>query len=290
MKIGAAKFFLKSNKFINQSFFRVIQKNKKDNHEEQLQKQDVKIIKLEKHSGVIEGENIEIKYLNCGKVTANIVKINKTNGGEVTSNQITVNELGSSTVLIATNLVEIFKITGKKNQIIINFDATSSLFKNILEISKRINMFKEEFCFLSPLIEAKKLKIEQDEIALENLHEEELLSNFNKTKYIQPVNYLVKKRELEILKKDQKKLEDAFLNIKLNIQNDTDDFYILKKKIIFPTILNHSSWGQNTKIKFNISELHEEIYCTINEKDTSKRIVLDFDISGKFKIDIGDNI
>jgi hypothetical protein len=72
------------------------------------------------HRGKLTAKEAHIINLEGGVVRAEVVKIDKSNGGEIEAQRIYVKELGSNTILKASELIEIELITGDANKCIID--------------------------------------------------------------------------------------------------------------------------------------------------------------------------
>ena len=108
--------------------------------------------KVHLHRGNLKAKTAEIEILENGTVEADDVHVKKMLGGEIIGHRVIVEEITSNTVVIASELIEIDKITGEQNKLIIDPNKIEAYHKQVEEIreelkDKKVNLrvFKEKY-------------------------------------------------------------------------------------------------------------------------------------------------
>lgn len=119
--------------------------------------------KIKLHRGKLKAKTAEIDILENGTVEADEIHVKKMLGGEVIGRHIVIEDLVSNTMVIASELIEVEKISGEHNQLIIN--------------PKKIEAYHDKIESLKTEYKEKKLSVEKslEGIAKEIAEHEEQL-------------------------------------------------------------------------------------------------------------------
>ncbi len=108
------------------------------------------------HRGKLKAKTAKIDILENGLVEADDVHVKKMLGGEIIGRRVIVEEITSNTVIIASESIEVHKISGEHNELIINPDKIQAYHENIQILKAEI---KEKKSALAEIKEKHEKKI-----------------------------------------------------------------------------------------------------------------------------------
>jgi len=114
--------------------------------------------KIHLHRGKLKAKTADINILENGTVEADDVYVKKMLGGEIIGHRVIVEEITSNTVIIASESIEIHKISGEHNKLIIDPNKIESHHDKIEEIKAEIKTKKSELAEIKKEYEKKILE------------------------------------------------------------------------------------------------------------------------------------
>ena len=98
--------------------------------------------KVHLHRGKLKAKTAEIEILENGTVEADEVYVKKMLGGEIIGHRVIVEELTSNTIVIASEYIEIHKISGDHNKLIINPNKIKAYHEKVQNIRENVKIKK----------------------------------------------------------------------------------------------------------------------------------------------------
>jgi hypothetical protein len=204
------------------------------------------------HKGYVEGKEIEINRLESGMVKGKKVKINQAIGGKVIAEEVEFGIMGSHVEVYALKKIDIKKIKGSENKLIISplkvlgLDADANkLEKQIEEVERNIEIKTKEYKKRKEILIKNKPTIEQYMKKYKENKQKGIKTSPSVLKKIKEYNEykdktLELKSEIMLLKKDLQELKETLQNFQNAIFN--------------AKIIAHSPWPAYNRIEFDMVE------------------------------------
>ncbi|MDR0579655.1 MAG: hypothetical protein LBG21_03530 [Campylobacteraceae bacterium] len=238
---------------------------------------------VNEHYGEIIGGDVEINYLKGGKVTANTAIIDTLQSGNVTANYVHINNLGSNNKIVSTNTIEINKIEGRKNTLVVKPSIDKNVLNKLSSLYDRVALFKRELSKISNQLDSKLKEIEGQKRDVQQ-HKVEI----EKTRQngdIPGIDLLMSVKGFNMNIKEYDTLIDAIKGLEKYIKEDEDEFSKLQDDIILNgKIIIHSSCKENNNILFVLPEY--DLQYNIIKNDNINEVYLKYNGSDKFHIEI----
>lgn len=212
------------------------------------------------HRGNLKANDAYIDILETGKIIAHhSIHIKKMLGGQAIAPKIYVEEMLSNSTVIASKYIEIDKINGKENKLIINANKIESYHKDIEDLKSNIK------------IEEKNLQIQKDNIEQKHLEHQ---SKIERIKVFQQRIAKAKAQHknpnkqdmirLKIFKKESEKLKDEEI-VSQTLEKKLDTLKIKLEKMYHiefeAKIIHHQAYNGQTKVIFINTQTNEEYLC-----------------------------
>ncbi|MDR3345593.1 MAG: hypothetical protein LBS73_00300 [Campylobacteraceae bacterium] len=221
-------------------------------------------VSVKQHAGFIEGGDVEIGHLKGGKIVADTLRIDFLESGEVEANHIYINRLGSKSVLVAYDTVEIGKVEGSKNKIIIKPLIDVDYFDKLSKLYDKIMLFKKEFKEINSTLGIKQVDIESQISRIQRSRAE--IAQVRKSGEMPNADTLVSIKEFDIFKREYTKLLDVLHHLEENIKNDECEFLELCNDFFFGgKVVSNSLWKENNDIIFYLPKYELEYTTSKNE-------------------------
>lgn len=239
-------------------------------------------IKISAHRGVAVGKDIEIDRLEGGTVSGDTIKINKVIGGEITGKDIYISELTSNTSIKASDLIDIKKIKGNNNKLLIDQTATKQYKEKLEKINNQIKKLSIEIKPIPKVLEAKKRVISNNKSTIEEIKKKILeLKNDNK---IPPTSLITKIKEFQKMVNDYNGVLANFKEKKQNIDELREELKSSQDQIFSAKIINRGVWKEYNEIKFKLISPPVEVTYNTKENEIIREMTLKRLEDEKFEI------
>ncbi|WP_297940313.1 flagellar assembly protein A, partial [uncultured Campylobacter sp.] len=158
---------------------------------------EAKDAKIAVHIGSFDGEYVEIDRLEGGKVKAKKAVIKSAIGGEIIAESVVIDTLVSNSNIIIADTLEIKKLKGVNNKILVDFSMIKNTGEQINERMAKIKTIREQIVKMPRTLESKRCVIEENKgpINVIKAKIEELKSTNNTP----PVTFMKKLKEYQQL-------------------------------------------------------------------------------------------
>jgi hypothetical protein len=235
------------------------------------------------HKGTAYGKEVHITRLEHGVVEADKVMIAQATGGRIKAREIIIDLLGSHVKIVASQKIEIRKIQGGENQLIIDpminqsdedlhehADQITHIEYAIREVKKELQGYEQTWVENGPIMEDLKRK----------------LSRYKAEGVKLPMAFVQKyqqfqlfKEKLEALRNELKTKEDQYLWL-------TEKHTALQAEIFNARIINHDRWHNHNEIIFKLIKPPIEVSYIPSEESEEKILGLYEDEDGEFSIKV----
>jgi len=233
---------------------------------------EAKEAKIAVHIGSFDGEYVEIDRLEGGKVKAKKAVIKSAIGGEIIAESVVIDTLVSNSNIIIADTLEIKKLKGVNNKILVDFSMIKNTGEQINERMAKIKAIREQIVKMPRTLESKRCVIEENKgpINVIKAKIEELKSTNNTP----PVTFMKKLKEYQqlvheynALLKDFKEKKDMIAELKSEIANIQDGIFNSK-------VINHSNWREFNEIKFRLVDPARDITYSTRENEIARVITI----------------
>ncbi len=220
-------------------------------------------VSISVHRGTIIGKNIEIGRLEGGTVSGDTVNVKNAIGGTINAKNIYVEELTSNASLKASNLIDIQKVTGKNNKLMIDPSSTKEFKERIKDIDGKIKKIGIKLKPYPKNLENKKRLIMNSKSIVEDIKKKiiELRKrNINPPKTLMGKikEYQKMVNEYNLTLKEYKEEKHSLISLKEDLSGSQGQIFSAK-------IVNHGIWKEYNEIKFKL--ISPPIELTYNTKD-----------------------
>ena len=233
---------------------------------------EAKDAKIAVHIGSFDGEYVEIDRLEGGKVKAKKVVIKSAIGGEIIAESVIIDTLVSNSNIIIADTLEIKKLKGVNNKILVDFSMIKNTGEQINERMAKIKTIREQIVKMPRTLESKRCVIEENKgpINVIKAKIEELKSTNNTP----PVTFMKKLKEYQqlvheynVLLKEFREKKAAIAELKSEIANIQDGIFSSK-------VINHSNWREFNEIKFRLVDPARDITYSTRENEIARVITI----------------
>lgn len=229
--------------------------------------------KVHLHRGNLKAKTAEIEILENGTVNANEVHVKKMLGGEIIGHRVIVEELTSNTIIIASEYIEIHKITGEHNELMIDPNRIDSYHEKVEDAKQRIKTKKTEF---------KEIKAVYTKNLAQHVERAERIKVFQK-RVIAATKAGKAPNKPDMIRIKQYKVEAQRIQEETeNLNNKTKEIDAINDELenlynieFSARIINKSSYDGHTKIVFKDLKSSEEY--TMTPKGVYKELKLQKD-------------
>ncbi len=235
--------------------------------------------KIHLHRGSLKAKTAEIEILETGTVEADDIYVKTMLGGKIIGHRVVVEELTLNTTIIASESIEIYKITGEHNKLIIDPNIVETYHEKIEGYKQEIKTIKSALFELKPL-HAKK--------AAEHISQIERIKTFKKKILLaQKAGKTANKADVIRLRQYQKETERLQVESQYISDNDRKIEEIegklekLYEADLHGKIINRSVYDGKTQVVFidvktteehamSPKGIYEEIYLV--QEDGEKKL------------------
>ena len=123
---------------------------------------EAKEAKIAVHIGSFEGDSVDIDRLEGGRVKAKIARIKSVLGGEIIAESVIIDTLASNAKIIVADSVEIKRLKGVNNKILVDFSMVKNSGEKINEATAKIKIIREQIAKMPRILESKRCVIEEN--------------------------------------------------------------------------------------------------------------------------------
>lgn len=233
---------------------------------------EAKDAKIAVHIGSFDGEYVEIDRLEGGKVKAKKVVIKSAIGGEIIAESVIIDTLVSNSNIIIADTLEIKKLKGVNNKILVDFSMIKNTGEQINERMAKIKAIREQIVKMPRTLESKRCVIEENKgpINVIKAKIEELKSTNNTP----PVTFMKKLKEYQQLVHEYNALLKEFREKKAAIAELKSEIANIQDGIFNSKVINHSNWREFNEIKFRLVDPARDITYSTRENEIARVITI----------------
>ena len=233
---------------------------------------EAKDAKIAVHIGSFDGEYVEIDRLEGGKVKAKKVVIKSAIGGEIIAESVIIDTLVSNSNIIIADTLEIKKLKGVNNKILVDFSMIKNTGEQINERMAKIKTIREQIVKMPRTLESKRCVIEENKgpINVIKAKIEELKSTNNTP----PVTFMKKLKEYQQLVHEYNALLKEFREKKAAIAELKSEIANIQDGIFSSKVINHSNWREFNEIKFRLVDPARDITYSTRENEIARVITI----------------
>ena len=233
---------------------------------------EAKDAKIAVHIGSFDGEYVEIDRLEGGKVKAKKVVIKSAIGGEIIAESVIIDTLVSNSNIIIADTLEIKKLKGVNNKILVDFSMIKNTGEQINERMAKIKAIREQIVKMPRTLESKRCVIEENKgpINVIKAKIEELKSTNNTP----PVTFMKKLKEYQQLVHEYNVLLKEFREKKAVIAELKSEIANIQDGIFSSKVINHSNWREFNEIKFRLVDPARDITYSTRENEIARVITI----------------
>jgi len=229
---------------------------------------EAKEAKIAVHIGSFEGENVEIDRLEGGKVKAKKAVIKSAIGGEIIAESVVIDTLVSNSNIIIADTLEIKKLKGVNNKILVDFSMIKNTGEQINERMAKIKAIREQIVKMPRTLESKRCVIEENRgpINVIKAKIEELKSTNNTP----PVTFMKKLKEYQQLVHEYNALLKDFKEKKDMIAELKEEIVGIQEGIFNSKVINHDKWREFNEVKFRLVDPARDITYNTRENEIAR--------------------
>ena len=233
---------------------------------------EAKEAKIAVHIGSFEGESVEIDRLEGGKVKAKKAVIKSVIGGEIIAESVAIDTLVSNSNIIIADTLEIKKLKGVNNKILVDFSMIKNTGEQINERMAKIKTIREQIVKMPRTLESKRCVIEENRgpINVIKAKIEELKSTNNTP----PATFMKKLKEYQQLVHEYNALLKEFREKKAAIAELKSEIANIQDGIFSSKVINHSNWREFNEIKFRLVDPARDITYSTRENEIARVITI----------------
>nr|WP_314179445.1 flagellar assembly protein A [uncultured Campylobacter sp.] len=233
---------------------------------------EAKEAKIAVHIGSFEGESVEIDRLEGGKVKAKKAVIKSVIGGEIIAESVAIDTLVSNSNIIIADTLEIKKLKGVNNKILVDFSMIKNTGEQINERMAKIKTIREQIVKMPRTLESKRCVIEENRgpINVIKAKIEELKSTNNTP----PATFMKKLKEYQQLVHEYNALLKEFREKKAAIAELRGEITNIQEGIFNSKVINHSNWREFNEIKFRLVDPARDITYSTRENEIARIITI----------------
>ncbi len=240
-------------------------------------------LKINVHKGTAYGKDIHITRLEHGTVEGDTVTITQATGGKIRAREVIIDVLGSHVKISASHLIEIRKIQGGENQLIIDpminesdedfhehTEHIAHVKDSIRDIKKELDGYEQTWVENVPIIEDLKRK----------------LIHYKAEGMRMPIAFVKRyqqhrlfKEKLESLRHELKTREDQYAWL-------SEKHTALQAEISEARVINHDRWHNHNEIIFKLIDPPIEVLYIPSDNSEEKILGLYEDEDGEFSIKV----
>lgn len=235
------------------------------------------------HKGTAYGKDVHITRLEHGVVEADRVTVAQATGGRIRAREVVIEVLGSHVKIAASHLIEIRKIQGGENQLIIDPMINESD-ESLHERSDQMAQVKQTIREIQRELEGYEHTWRENAPGMEDLKRK--LLHYKSNGIAMPPAFVQKYQQNQLFKE---KLES--LRNELSIKEDqyawlAQKHTALQAEIFEARIINHERWHNRNEIIFKLIDPPIEVFYVPADNSEERILGLHQDEDGEFSIKV----
>ncbi|WP_353662585.1 flagellar assembly protein A [Hydrogenimonas sp. SS33] len=195
-------------------------------------------------------ESAEVTRIESGTVEAKSAKVGQMIGGEIRAMEIEVDVLGANATLCAVSKIEIGKMLGENNKLMIDASRIDAYHNEILSLEERVQGLEKEIEQLEAVIAEKRELEEKSESAVRTL-KQKILEDRKRGIKPKPA-FVAKIKQFQKLRETIGKLEESLNSLKQSLEETKSRLLAYQDMVIHATVTNRGAWQDYTKIEFHL--------------------------------------
>jgi len=233
---------------------------------------EAKEAKIAVHIGSFEGENVEIDRLEGGKVKAKKAVIKSVIGGEIIAESVVIDTLVSNSNIIIADTLEIKKLKGVNNKILVDFSMIKNTGEQINERMAKIKAIREQIVKMPRTLESKRCVIEENRGPINVIKSK--IEELKSTNNTPPATFMKKLKEYQQLVHEYNALLKEFREKKAAIAELRGEITNIQEGIFNSKVINHSNWREFNEIKFRLVDPARDITYSTRENEIARIITI----------------
>ena len=243
---------------------------------------DADNIKISAHRGKANGKNIEIDRLEGGTVIGETIRIKNVIGGEIIGNEIYIEELISNASIKAGKLIDIQKVKGNNNKLVIDPSGTRQYSEKIDAINKQIKKLHISMKPIPKILEARKRVIDNNKSTIEAIKKKIL--ELKNDKKMPPTSLILKIKEFQKMVNEYNTALKDFKSKKQEVSTLKEELKSFQDQIFSAKIINRGVWKEFNEVKFKLISPRVEVAYNTKENEIIREITLKKIGEEKFEI------
>ncbi len=222
------------------------------------------------HRGNLKAKEANIDILEAGKIKAEIVRIKTMAGGEIVANKVYIETLHSNAKITALELIEIQKIEGEGNNLIINPDGIESYHEKIASMEMNIRDKTSRLQEQSKEFITKQLSFKEKNSRIKQFQQRVLEAQRNGTEPAKGdvVRLIQYKAEVNALKEFSEKLKEDELSLH-TLSEELEKIYAAD---IHAVVTHNNIYNGLNRVLFIDPKTHQEYAISPKGKVTHIRL------------------
>ena len=233
---------------------------------------EAKEAKIAVHIGSFEGENVEIDRLEGGKVKAKKAVIKSVIGGEIIAESVVIDTLVSNSNIIIADTLEIKKLKGVNNKILVDFSMIKNTGEQINERMAKIKAIREQIVKMPRMLEFKRWVVEENKGPINVIKAK--IEELKRTNNTPPATFIKKLKEYQQLVHEYNALLKEFREKKAAIAELRGEITNIQEGIFNSKVINHSNWREFNEIKFRLVDPARDITYSTRENEIARIITI----------------
>ena len=233
---------------------------------------EAKEAKIAVHIGSFEGEDVEIDRLEGGKVKAKKVVIKSVIGGEIIAESVVIDTLVSNSNIVIADTLEIKKLKGVNNKILVDFSMIKNTGEQINERMAKIKTIREQIVKMPRMLEFKRWVVEENKGPINVIKAK--IEELKRTNNTPPATFIKKLKEYQQLVHEYNALLKEFREKKAAIAELKGEITNIQESIFNSKVINHSSWREFNEIKFRLIDPARDITYNTRENEIARVITV----------------
>ncbi len=234
------------------------------------------------HRGFAEGEEVNVTRLERGKIVGKKVSVTQALSGDIRGEHVVVELLGSHVTITASRTIEIKKMQGSENKLIIDPTAISQLSNNAFENDEKIKDIDHQIKEMNYEVQKYVTMVHSNEQAYKQIKKR--LLHYQKNKIKLPVSLVRQFKEFKTTIEHLESLQDSLKSLiaqreRLNIVKQTVQEHIFEARII-----NRDKWVGYNEIVFHLIDPPTKLSYTPKEGSREMVFGIDEDEDGAYRI------
>ena len=229
---------------------------------------EAKEAKIAVHIGSFEGDSVDIDRLEGGRVKAKIARIKSVLGGEIIAESVIIDTLASNAKIIVADSVEIKRLKGVNNKILVDFSMVKNSGEKINEATAKIKVIREQIAKMPRILESKRCVIEENKGPINVIKAK--IEELKNSSITPPATFIKKLKEYQQLVHEYNALLKDFKEKKDMIAELKEEIMGIQEGIFNSKVINHDKWREFNEVKFRLVDPARDITYNTRENEIAR--------------------